>query len=193
MLFADLTVSVESTTPYESEEEKSANQHNSVESVVDLLFKKQPEPILPLWELQLEMVLPEKLDGEEKNCANQISSSPQVSLHPSKESFLSAFSKLLKQYEIVIASFKSLLKDASLRPYISRSKYDFLMVLEEQSEHTKDRVKVWPDTSALLHSYAPYSQAIDFLKMALQQTMNKIEQQSNVSVYIAWKMIVVCC
>ena len=180
-------LSIESATLYESEEEEQHRDHTPVDSLVDLLVKKQPEPIFPLWQVQLEIqqLSSNSLDsGSSSQLSDCVVSHFELSLQPAKENFLSAFSRLLSQYEIVVTSFESLLKDERLRPYISRSKYDLLMMLEEKEGHSKERVKIWPDTHTLLHSYTPYHHTADYLKMILQKAMSRVERQSQVSAII---------
>ena len=162
--------------------------------VAALLFQKPPEPVVPLWETRLLLGRESgkntsEDDTEEDPGGHRTSRQPLsscVSFTPSAMDFKSAISQLLKSYEQTIAGFSSLLKEERLLPYVSRSRYDLLMLLEEEtSTKGSRRQPPWPDTRSLLWGYAPYQASVDYIERILQATMAEVERQSTVSIALS--------
>ena len=157
------------------------------QDVVAMLLQKPPDPVLPLW--KVELVLKEKTStqGGEPHSPLEADGSDGpllcVSYSPTADDFLSAFAHLLKQYESVISSFSTLLKDERIVPYTSRSTYDLLMVLEEESakKSSPGRPQSWPDIHSLLLRFAPYQSCVGNVEKAIQTTMSEIQTHSTVS------------
>lgn len=160
------------------------------QDVVTMLLQKPPDSVLPLWKVELVLKENTLMQGGEPHTHLEVddtegSDQPvfQVSYSPSADDFLAAFAKLLKQYEAVISSFVTLLKDERILPYISRSTYDLLMVLEEKSskKNSAGKPQSWPDIHSLLHQYAPYQSCIGNIEKAIQSTMCEVQTHSTVS------------
>ena len=110
------------------------------------LFQKLPEPVLPLWEVQL-MLKEQAKEGTAFQLGNEsvlaLLASPrstssfhplELSFEPSAGEFVREVSRMLADYEATITSFKPLREDKQLLPFISRSRYDLLMLMEEEEE-----------------------------------------------------------
>ena len=163
--------------------------------VAALLFRKPPEPVAPLWEARL-LLLRRRSDGGENTCENETEGDPGgerssgqppsfcVSFTPSAVDFKSEVSKLLGSYEQTMAGFSPLVTEERLIPYVSRSRYDLLMLLEEAScaKGGGRRRPPWPNTRSLLSEYAPYQASVGYIERTLQATMAEIERQATVSV-----------
>ena len=161
--------------------------------VAALLFQKPPEPVAPLWEARL---LLGRSNGGMNTCQKETEGDPGggrtlgqplsfcVSFTPSAGDFESAVAKLLKSCEQMIAGFSPLLTEERLLPYVSHSRYDLLMLLEEEETRAKGsrRQPPWPDTRSLLLEYAPYQASVGYIERTLQATLAEIKRQSTVSV-----------
>jgi len=87
-----------------------------------------------------------------------------------------------------------LLKDKRILPYISRSTYDLLMVLEEKSskKNSAGKPQSWPDIHSLLHQYAPYQSCIGNIEKAIQSTMCEVQTHSTYYQCFS-QMVEACC
>ena len=187
---SDMAVSdgAPSTLPLMSERDSEPDR--DPQNPMDLrsfLLQGRPEPVLALW--QVHVVL-KKEEGSPTTAGtgddtlqrdNVEASCPAfcVSLVPSLKDFESAFFQLLGRYQASVMRFKSLLDEKRLLPYISRSKYDFLMQLEESALSPES--PPWPDIHSLISEYAPYQACVGYISGALQTTMNNLEGHCNVS------------
>ena len=163
------------------------------QDVITLLLQKPPDPVLPLWEVKLHLKELSAQDDEpschlegDKVEGSTKGPSFQVSFSPTADDFSSAFVHLLEQYVLVISNFTSLLKDDRIRPYISRSRYDLLMILDEKPSKKTSAGKPhpWPDTRSILHQYTPYQSCVGYIEKKIQLTMSEIEANSTVSLDI---------
>ena len=160
------------------------------QDMITLLLQKPPDPVLPLWVVKLH--LKERLaQDDEPSChlegakmeGSTKGPSFEVSFSPNADDFSSAFVHLLEQYVLVISNFTSLVKDDKIRPYTSRSRYDLLMILEEESSKKTSAGKPhpWPDTHSILHQYTPYQSCVGYIENKIQSTISEIEAISTVS------------
>ena len=179
--------------------------------MVALLFQTPPEPIVPLWEVRLELQEDNttgsaQTTGEGCNQHSCESSKKQeatdsfvdtedtfspshcVSFAPSANDFNSAFARLLKEYEVIITGFNSLLNDERVLPYVSRSRFDLLMLLEEADKGSGGEGRggggkppPWPDVPSLLWEYVPYQCCVDYIKKVLEGTMAEVTRLAVVS------------
>ncbi len=153
---------------------------------VALLFEKPRQTIVPLWEIQLVLkkeAYTEKDDGTlESHPLNLPPTEFHVSTQPSSGDFTGAFSHLLEGYLKVVKGFSSFMKDERVTPFVSRSKYDLLMVMEEEAERPRAKRQVaWPDVSSLVCGYTPYRATVDYITRMLQATLVEVDRLSTVS------------
>ena len=139
------------------------------DTINDILQRKRPVPILPLWEVQLQLIL----ETKDERC------NAKVKFTPSADDFHNALQHLLNMYEEVLSSFVPISNDSRIKPFTKCSKYDLLMTLEEQ--HTQKMPSKWPDLENLLHEYGPYKQSLSYINKALSITLNNILELSRVS------------
>ena len=158
------------------------------QDVITLLLQKPPDPVLPLWVVKLHL---KELSAQDEEPSSHLEGSTegpsfQVSLSPTANDFSSAFVHLLEQYVLVISNFTSLLKDDRIRPYISRSRYDLLMILDEEpsKKTSAGKPRPWPDTRSIFHQYTPYQSCVGYIEKRIQSTMSEIEANSTVSLDI---------
>lgn len=149
---------------------------------VALLLQKPRKSVVPLWEVQL--VLGKNAKEDSRMLAEGLSSPPpefQVSFQRSHDDFTEAFSRLLLGYQEVVKGFVSFTKDERVIPFISRSRYDLLMVMEEAESSRAKRKDTWPDVMSLVCEYAPYRTTVDYLNRALEATLSEVEGLTVVS------------
>ena len=160
------------------------------QDMITLLLQKPPDPVLPLWVVKLHLKEHLAQDDEPLEGAKMEGSTKgpsfEVSFSPNADDFSSAFVHLLEQYVLVISNFTSLVKDDKIRPYTSRSRYDLLMILEEESSKKTSAGKPhpWPDTHSILHQYTPYQSCVGYIENKIQSTISEIEAISTVSLDI---------
>ncbi len=157
---------------------------------VALLFRNPQEPVVPLWEVNLVL----RKESMAANLSRYVNERPrgnpvtsplpefQVSFQPSASGFTGAISQLLKSYQSVVRGFVSFLKDERVIPFISKCRYDLLMVMEEAESSRSRRQASWPDVSSLVCEYAPYKAIVGYTSRTLQATLSEIERSSTVSI-----------
>lgn len=106
-----------------------------------------------------------------------------ISVVPSFEDFDAALNNLLNQYKEIINTFGSLLKDGHILPLISTSKYDFMMLLEEEESASIQECKApWMPVQALLCDYTPYRVCTNEIRATLRVTLEQCCKQCSVSI-----------
>ena len=107
-----------------------------------------------------------------------------ISVVPSFEDFEAALNNLLNQYKDVISTFGSLLKDDRILPLISTSKYDFMMLLEEEESASsiQECKAPWIPVQALLCDYTPYCVCTSEIRATLRVTLEQCCKQCSVSI-----------
>lgn len=182
---------------------------DDVSDPITLLLQKHSKPAVPLWEIHLVLrkenktmsqipnkrTISEQESNEvktvvDKRKGTELSSSYVVLFTPSAGDFNSAFSQLLKGFEAVIGSFASLLQDTRILPYVSRSKYDLLMLLEE-SAAGRTKTQPWPDFHSLLWDCTPYQACVCSIERSLKATMAAAERYSKVN-WLTLLCVILC-
>ena len=179
-----------STSSVTDDNEDQPCDSQDPQDMITLLLQKPPDPVLPLWVVKLHLKEHLAQDDEPSEVAKMEGSTKgpsfEVSFSPNADDFSSAFVHLLEQYVLVISNFTSLVKDDKIRPYTSRSRYDLLMILEEESSKKTSAGKPhpWPDTHSILHQYTPYQSCVGYIENKIQSTISEIEAISTVSLDI---------
>lgn len=155
--------------------QKQHLKDNPDQGDISLHFQKLPEfPVAPLWKVQLHL---SSDDCQSAGADESIS----LMLSPSDKEFQAMISEILLQYTQAISSFRSLLDDERLHPYISRSKYDLMKELEEKAQRqSKGRLQKWPFLQDVLLKFTPYSQTTSSINMIMSQTLSQIDIISKV-------------
>lgn len=153
------------------------------------ILDSPPEPVLPVWEVQL-------LLKERSKTKHKQNISFEVILAPSLVEFQDAIEKMLALYEEVITSFVPISKDPRLTVFTTASRFDLLMRIEEEknieNSDARPRGFSWPNVNMLLHEYDPYKDSVTFIRNVLSGTVNEIYRLSKVSIQHMleyWKLI----
>lgn len=140
------------------------------------LFSGTTESILPLWEVQLQLVLLKNQASSGQDSAPH----PEVHFTPPMQEFQEALRALLKQYEDVISGFAPLPDDPRVKSFLQHSKFDLLMLLENPHPHQRKEA-AWPDVQSLLHGYGPYRQSVAYINKTVTGTMKGVQKFTSVS------------
>lgn len=145
--------------------------------ILDELFKKTPKAVLPLWEVQLNLVLA-RIEEEGEGRKDATPPKVDVLFNPSMQKFQGALKRLFKQYEDLVCAFVPISADRRIKSFLQHSKFDLLMLLGEQ---TKTAPAPWPDVESLLHEYGPYMQSVAYIKKTVAVTMSSVQKFISVS------------
>lgn len=107
---------------------------------------------------------------------------------PTVQQFRDSFQSLLNQYEKVVSDFAPISVDGRVKSFLQHSKYDLLMLLEEEQNKPKRHqvLDTWPNVETLLHQYGPYKQCVVYTEKIISLTMNGVQKSTAVrSVIIA--------
>ena len=108
----------------------------------------------------------------------------EVSIEPSLKGFHEAIDGLLLLYSEVITSFIPLSKDPRIATYTTAALFDFLTRLAEENVDRSEVIPElqWPDVGTLLHEYAPYEDATQFIRTVIGETVKEVTQLSKVRI-----------
>ena len=154
-------------------QEIARNVQDDLLHVVAELFKEKQKKRIALWKVDLVLKKQEQQETVQPLF--------EVSIKPLPDDFKQEISKLFDSYLDLISSFPSLLDSEMLKPYISRSKYDLLMLLEDSDQKDQSAASHWPFLQMLLYEYQPYMQCVKGINLKLQNIMTEIEKYSKVS------------
>ncbi len=107
---------------------------------------------------------------------------PQVQITPSPKDFQKAIKQLLDKYSKVISSFSPISKDSRIEPFMGRSKYDLLMIMDDQQEASWNHSEYdWPDVLSLMYNYTPFKDSLAYINKSVTLSMSDIQKLSSVS------------
>ena len=148
------------------------------------LLRKPADPVLPLWEVQFELFLDTKLPAVWENDTPTLEPDPVTSVKvvPSAGDFKESLTQLFKLYDDVVLSFYPLSCDERIKPFLGCSKFDYMMLTEDQEKHQE--ASEWPDVENLLHKYTPYERCVTYIENLVSTTMIDLLKLSAVSVLL---------